>query len=182
MKRLLQRQRLALNQYQVSDISSDQRKACVTLMQPVPGDLYCQTFHTEILSQRSSISGMSVKCTCKRNLNGSLCDHVAAHAEHTGIYELENLVHPRDQMQYYKAQYPSLLPEYPDTSFNNLQANENIYLPVIPNLRRGRPRKSRYISKREECISNTKRKLKGKTQRNNTASIDDSKHKRQRLA
>ena len=150
-------------------------------MQSVPGEIYCPTFHTEILSERSIISGMLVKCTCKRNLNGTLCDHVGAHAEDTGLWELETLVHQRDQMPYYKAQYPSLLPEYADTSFNKLQANENIYLPVIPYLRKGRSKKSRYISKREQCITNTKRKLKENMQRISKTNLDDHKRKRRKL-
>ena len=181
MKILLQKQRLALPLYQVTDISSDKRRARVTLMQPVPGEFYCQTFHTEILSERSIITGMLVKCTCKRNLNGTLCDHVAAHAEHAGLWELETLVHQRDQMPYYKAQYPSLLPEYADTSFNKLQANENIYFPVIPYLRKGRPKKSRYISKREQCVTNTKRKLKNNMRRTSKTNPNNSNHKRRKL-
>ena len=162
MKTILQRQSLALTQYTVGNVSADKRKATVTHLRPNKGKQYCSTFTTELLLSKDVISGMMATCTCKRHIHGILCDHVAAHIEAVGDNLLEDFVHVRDTMIYYRSQYPLSLPSYPHTSFNDLRTEDNIFLPVIASIRRGRPRKSRFISFREQQITKAKKKLKRK--------------------
>ena len=53
-------------------------------------------------------TGMQVTCTCKRHIQGILCDHIAAHVEVTGKWKLEDLVHVRNTADFYRSQYPVL--------------------------------------------------------------------------
>ena len=105
---------------------------------------------------------MAVRCTCKREVQGILYDHVAAHAVFVGDWRLEDLVHERDKLQYYRGQYPSNLPVYPVTSFNDLQSDATMYMPVVRSVRRGRPKKARFISPREDMMKKLKNKRKCK--------------------
>ena len=165
MNLLLQKQKLAITNYGVTNVSADKRRACVTYMRPNNGEPYCTTFETQILISKVVTSGMKVTCTCNRHIQGILCDHVAAHIEHVGEWQLENFVHERDTMAKYKSQYPGELPEYRIPCFNELSADERLYLPVVNSVRRGRPAKKRFISAREEMITKAKKKLKRKSQK-----------------
>ena len=165
MKLLLQKQRLAITNYGVTNISADKRRACVTYMRPNNQNPYCHTFETEILTSKVVSSGMKVTCTCKRHIQSILCDHVAAHIEHLGQWQLVDFVHKRDTMAKYKSQYPSKLPEYRLPCFNELSADERLCLPVVNSVRRGRPAKNRFISAREKMITKAKKKLKRKGQK-----------------
>ena len=65
---------------------------------------------------------MKVECSCKRHLHGQLCDHIVAHLLRIGGKNLEEYVHERDTMQFYKKQYPTYgsaalsykMPDYTD--------------------------------------------------------------------
>ena len=52
MSVLLRKQRLATTAYQVSSLSSDKRRACVTHLSPQQDDVYCPTFNTEVLKTK----------------------------------------------------------------------------------------------------------------------------------
>ena len=162
MALLLQSQRLALSNYRVTNVSADKRRACVTYMRPQNGEPYCTTYETQIMISSAISCGMKVTCTCKRHIQGILCDHVAAHIQEVGDWQLEQFVHNRHTMQYYKSQYPVDLPEYRVPSFNQLTADEGLYLPVVNSVRKGRPAKNRFISPRESAITKAKKKLKRK--------------------
>ena len=90
------------------------------------------------------------------------CDHVAKHIESQGKWQLQDYVHIRDTLGYYKSQYPDSLPEYPSTNFNKLRGHENIFLPVVSSKRRGRPKRNRFISRREKAITRAKNSMKRK--------------------
>ena len=162
MEKKLAGQRLALSKYSVTKISNNKRKACVTHLTPTAGTLYCPTYYTELLTSPCLLSGMMATCSCLRYKQGILCDHVAAHIETVGGWSLEQFVHNRDTLAFYKSQYPTSLPEYPSTSFNELRADNLIYMPVITSIRRGRPRKNRFVSVREKAVVKHKRRLKRK--------------------
>ena len=163
MQLILQRQRLILHHYQVTKVTVDKRKATVTDMTPKDDSLYCTTFTTAILQHKNSNTGMMVTCSCKRDYQGILCDHVAAHVQHVGLWQLEDLVHERDTMVYYKAQYPPELPPYPLTCYNDLTADDTLFMPVITSVRRGRPKKTRIISQRETAVAKARRTHKRKS-------------------
>ena len=105
---------------------------------------------------------MMATCSCLRYKQGILCDHVAAHIETIGGSSLEQFVHKRDTLTFYKSQYPSSLPEYPSTSFNELRADDLIHMPVITSMRRRRPCKNRFVPAREKAVVKHKRRLKRK--------------------
>ena len=72
------------------------------------------------------------------------------------------MVHVRNTAQFYRLQYPALVPKYALTEFNDLVANTSLSMPVVKYPRKGRPRRSRFISKREIAITRHKRKFREK--------------------
>ena len=107
---------------------------------------------------------MHVTCTCNRHLQGIICDHVAAHVDEVGIWHLEDLVHRRDTMTFYKSQYPSHLSSFPVTSLTNVTADSTLCMPVVRMVRKGRPRKARYVSWRRKIFKNGTKKVKRKSE------------------
>ena len=160
MEKLLQEQRLAMAGYQVTSVSANKRQAGVTELKVEDTNPFCRTFRTEVLENRDVTTGMKVHCTCNRHLQGILCDHVAAHVESVGLWQLETLVHPRNSGKHYKSQYPSNLPLYPSPNFNDLVGDKRLRMPVVKFPRRGRSRKARFISSREQGIQRAKKKRK----------------------
>ena len=123
-------------------------------------DLFAPTFTSRIYKKRNKITGMRYTCTCGRYKHGIVCDHLVRHVIEAGQWKLEELVHQRDTNDFYRSQYPSTLPEYPDSDITNLSKDESLYMPVVRSLRRGRPRKLRFISEREKAIAKARVKHK----------------------
>ena len=170
LQKIIQDFRLTRSSYQITELSQDKRSSTVTFLQPQSKQLACPTFQTRILTQKDKETGMQVTCTCNRHLQGIICDHVAAHVDEVGIWRLENLVHRRDTMSFYKSQYPSQLSSFPVTCLTELTSDPTLCMPVVRMVRKGRPKKARHLSWREKMIKTGKKTVKRKCE-----SIDESK-------
>ena len=120
------------------------------------GDSFAHTFTTKLLNAPDDDHGMRGECSCLRHQQGILCDHLYSHLVAVGGYNVVDFVHERDTMEYYVKQYPIfgagalrfLKPEY-----NHVRPyKKQILMPVVPCVRRGRPKKGRFIGNRERKI------------------------------
>ena len=61
IERITHDQTIAIENYQVTHVSSDKRKATVTDMSPIENQPHCRTYETEIMENICQISSMTVR-------------------------------------------------------------------------------------------------------------------------
>ena len=116
-------------------------------------EAFIPTYETRLLSVLDDETGMKGECTCLRHKQGILCDHLYAHIQEAGGYNVTEFVHERDTQKFYAKQYPVFGPRslsFKLPSYANIHAQEGIFLPPATCARRGRPKKGRFISDREK--------------------------------
>ena len=118
-------------------------------------DAFIATYQTKILYMADDDTGMKVECSCLCHKHGILCDHAFRHIQEVGGYDVADFVHERDTSNFYTKQYPlfglnSLSFKLP--VYDNIKPTHDIYLPTVTCVRRGRPRKGRYVGEREKKI------------------------------